>query len=178
MPPPRNPKEVRQFLGLASYYRKFEPGFADILQSLTALLKKNVLCEWTQTCQGSFDLLKKYLAESPILKYPDPEKPYILFMDATKYAWACVLTQACHHIIEGKERTVLHPVTYMSGLFRGSQLNWASFTKEAYAIYMSVKKLSFYLDDADITLRSDHLPLKRFLEKNILNSKLITGQWK
>ena len=60
----------------------------------------------------------------------------------------------------------------MSGLFQGSQLNWTALTKDAYAIYISIKKLSFYLDEADITLRSDHLPLKRFLEKNTLNSKV------
>ena len=65
-----------------------------------------------------------------------------------------------------------HPVAYISGLFRGSQLNWAALTKEAYAIYMSVKKLSFYLDSARITVRSDHLPLKRFLEKNTLNARV------
>ena len=60
----------------------------------------------------------------------------------------------------------------MSGLFCRSQLNWACLTKEAYAIYMSIKKLAYYLEDADITLRSDHLPLKKFLAKNILNSKV------
>ena len=60
----------------------------------------------------------------------------------------------------------------MSGLFRGSQLNWACLTKEAYAIYMSIKKLAYYLEDADVTLRSDHLPLKKFLAKNTLNSKV------
>ena len=60
----------------------------------------------------------------------------------------------------------------MSGLFCGSQLNWACLTKEAYAIYMSIKKLAYYLEDADITLRSDHLPLKKFLAKNTLNSKV------
>ena len=65
-----------------------------------------------------------------------------------------------------------HQVGYVSGLFRGSQFNWAALTKEAYAIYMSVKKLSFYLDSACITVRSDHLPLKRFLEKNTLNAKV------
>ena len=63
-----------------------------------------------------------------------------------------------------------HPITYVSGLFRGSQLNWATLTKEAYAIYMSIKKLSF--DTAKITVRSDHLPLKKFLEKNTMNSKV------
>ena len=60
----------------------------------------------------------------------------------------------------------------MSGLFHGSQLNWATLTKEAYAIYMSVIKLSFYIDTAKITVKSDHLPLKKFLEKNTLNSKV------
>ena len=63
-------------------------------------------------------------------------------------------------------------VTYVSGLFRGSQLNWATLTKEAYAIYMSVKKLSFYIDTAKVTAKSDHLPLKKFLEKNTMNSKV------
>ena len=58
------------------------------------------------------------------------------------------------------------------GLFRGSQLNWATLTKEAYAIYMSVKKLSFYIDTVKITVKSDHLPLKKFLEKNTMNSKV------
>ena len=92
--------------------------------------------------------------------------------DASKYAWACVLTQEKIHQIEGKEVKILHPITYMSGLFRGSQINWACLTKEAYAIYMSIKKLAYYLEDADITLRSDHLPLKKFLAKNTLNSKV------
>ena len=51
-------------------------------------------------------------------------------------------------------------------------MNWTCLTKEAYAIYMSIKKLAYYLEDADITLRSDHLPLKKFLAKNTLNSKV------
>ena len=70
--------------------------------------------------------------------------------------------QTHDHTIEGKERTILRPIPYVSGLFRGRQLNWAALTKEASAIYMYVKKLSFYLDDADITLRGNHLCLKRF----------------
>ena len=108
----------------------------------------------------------------PILTYPDPNLPYVLFTDASKYAWACVLTQEKTHQIEEKEVKILHPITYMSGLFRGSQMNWACLTKEAYAIYMSIKKLAYYLEDANITLRSDHLPLKKFLVKNTLNSKV------
>ena len=80
----------------------------------------------------------------PILTYPDPNLPYVLFMDASKCALACVLTQEKTHMIEGKEIKLLHPITYMSGLFRGSQMNWACLTKEAYAIYMSIKKLKIF----------------------------------
>ena len=108
----------------------------------------------------------------PILTYPDPTLPYVLFTDASKYAWACVLTQEKTLMFEGKQTTLLHSITYMSGLFRGSHLNWACLTKEAFAIYMSIKKLAYYLEDADVTLRSDHLPLKKFLAKNTLNSKV------
>ena len=68
-------------------------------------------------CQDSFDLLKKYLIEIPILRYPDLEKSYTLLTDASKYALACALTQASVHITEVKERTILHPITGMGGLF-------------------------------------------------------------
>ena len=93
-------------------------------------------------------------------------------MDASKYAWSCVLTQEHTHIMKDKEIKILHPITYQSGLFKGSQVNWATLTKEAHAIYMVVHKLDYYLVDADITLCSDHLPLKKFLQKNTLNSKV------
>ena len=69
-------------------------------------------------------------------------------------------------------KKIHHPITYASGLFKGSQINWATLTKEAYAIDRSVRKLTYYLEDADVLLRSDHLPLKKFLEKNTLNSKV------
>ena len=74
--------------------------------------------------------------------------------------------------VDGKSTTTDHPVAFVSGLFRGSQLNWAALMKEAFAIYMSIKKLSFYLTDAQILLRSDHKPLEKFLPKNMLNSKV------
>ena len=83
-----------------------------------------------------------------------------------------MLTQRYVHEIEGKEKEIYHLVTYLSGLFRGSQLNWATVTKEAYAIYMCVKKLDYYLAGAQTTLRSDHLPLKKFLRQRTGNSKV------
>ena len=180
MPAPRNPKEIKQFLGLAGYYHKFVPRFSDLSRPLTWLTHKDVLFEWTKECQAVFQMLKDALCEHPILRYPDPAKPYVLFMDASKYAWAGVLTQAYDEVDEltpssdgtKKIRMVHHPTTYVSGLFRGSQLNWAALTKEAYAIYLSVRKLSFYLTGADVLIRSDHLPLKRFLHRNTRNIKV------
>ena len=116
-------------------------------------------------------MLKEALIKEPILRFQDPNKPYILYTDASKYAWSCVLTQYAHDI-NGKQIVVNHSITYVSGLFKGSQLNWAALTKEAYATYMSIKKLTYYLEDAEITLRSDHLPLKRSLQRNTLNTKV------
>ena len=164
MPVPQNAKQVKQFLGLVGYYRKFVPRFSDIARPLTQFTQKNEGFNWTTECDKCFHMLKDYLQEAPILRYLDPSADYILYTDASKYAYAGVLTQS----IDGTD----HPVAYTSGLFRGSQLNWAALTKEAYAIYMSVKKLSFYLDSAQITLRSGHLPLKKFLEKNTMNAKV------
>ena len=148
------------------------PRFSDLARPLNMLTRKDVPFEWTSICQESFELLKTSLITELILMYPDPNYPYVLFNDASKYGWVCVLTQEKIHQIEGKEVKILHPITYMTGLFCGSQTNWACLTKEAYAIYMSIKKLAYYLEDADITLRSDQLPLKKFLAKNTLNSKV------
>ena len=172
MLPPKTPKEVKQFLGLIGCYRKFIPRFSDLAQPLNALTRTNMEFEWTPVCQESFDLLKASLMTEPILTYPNPNLPYVLFTDASKYAWACVLMQEKTHTFEEKETKILHPITYMSGLFRGSQINWACLTKEAYAIYTSIKKLTYYLEDTDIILRSDHLPLKKFLAANTLNSEV------
>ena len=161
---PKMQNKVKQFLGLVGYYRKFVPRFADISRILTKLTHKDQEFKWTPECDKCFHMLKDYLQEAPILRYPDPAASYTLYTDASKYAYAGVLTQ--------QQDDMDHPVAYVSGLFRGSEINWAALTKEAYAIYMSVKKLSFYLDSARITVRSDHLPLKRFLEKNTLNAKV------
>ena len=125
MPPPKSAKEIKQFLGLAGYYCKFVPRFLDLSRPLTRLTQKDVLFEWTKECQAVFQMLKDALCEHPILQYLDPAKPYVLFMDASKYAWAGVLTQPYDEIDEltpsptGKKitRTVNHPIAYVSGLF-------------------------------------------------------------
>ena len=169
MPAPRTAKEVKQFLGLIGYYRKFVPRFADISRPLTKLTHHNVVFEWTDQCSKAFNHLRELLMEYPILRYPDPKQGYILYTDASGIGWSGVLTQ--EHLDEkGKRKN--HPICYVSGQFRGSQVNWAALTKEAYAIYMSVQRLNLYVTDTEVTIRSDHLPLKKFLNTETMNSKV------
>ena len=87
---PKTPKEIKQFLSLIDYYRKFVPIFSDLARPLNALTRKDVEFELTPVCQESFELLKTSLMTDPILTYPDPNLPYVLLTDASKYAWACV----------------------------------------------------------------------------------------
>ena len=107
--------------------------------------------------------------EHPLLRYPDPDRGYTLFTDASGIGWAGLLTQEFEDE-RGKKKH--HPICYVSGQFRGSQQNWAALTKEAYTIYMAVRKLNFYITDAEVTIKCDHLPLKKFLQKQMLNAKV------
>ena len=95
MPAPKNPTEVKQFLGLVGYYRKFVPRFTDISRVLTHLTNKAVEFKWTSECEKCFQILKEFLQKAPILKYPNPQANNTLYTDASKYAYAGILT---HHI--------------------------------------------------------------------------------
>ena len=170
MPPPEDVTGVRKFLGFVGYYRKFIPRYSDVARPLTNLTRKDTPFQWTTLCQESFEMLKGFLLEEPVLKYPNPDRPYVLYTDASKYTWAGVLTQAYRHTVDGVEKEIHHPITYVSGLFRGPQINWAALVKEAYAIYMAARKLHYYISNSDTTIRSDHMPLRRFLLKNTKNT--------
>ena len=100
MPPLKDMKEIKQFLGLTGYYRKFIPRFADIFRPLTTLMKKDRKFEWTSAFQKSFELLKETLCGEPVLKYADTSKPYTLYTDASKFGWAGVLTQSHTTVID------------------------------------------------------------------------------
>ena len=118
MPPPSDITEVRKFLGFVRYYRKFIPRYSDVARPLTNLTHKEVPFQWTSNCQASFKMLKGFLLEEPVLKYPKPDQPYVLYTDASKYAWVGVLTQAYWHTIEGVEREIFHPVTMLAACSR------------------------------------------------------------
>ena len=136
---------------------------------LTRLTQHDVKFEWTEKCEKLFNRLRELLMEYPILRYPDLSKPYTIYTDASRIGWSRVLTQKEP---DAKRRVKSYPICFVSCQFRGSQLNWAALTKEAYAIYMSIRRLTFYLTDTEITIKCDNLPLKKILNKQTLNSKV------
>ena len=93
MPRPKTAKEVKQFLGLIGYYRKFIPRFSDIARSLTNLTRNNTDFNWTEQCDKAFIHLKELLMEHPILRFPDANKGYTLFTDTSDIGSAEVLMQ-------------------------------------------------------------------------------------
>ncbi|KAK1644663.1 hypothetical protein QYE76_062468 [Lolium multiflorum] len=90
---PTTQTEVRAFLGLAGYYRRFVEGFSSIARPMTQLLKKDKKFEWTDKCEDSFQQLKTRLTTAPILIMPDITKPFDVYCDASKIGLGCVLMQ-------------------------------------------------------------------------------------
>ena len=142
MKPPTNAKGVGEFLGLVGYYRKFINRFADAARPLTKLTRKNSKFIWTEVCQTGFEYLRTCLTESPILKYPDPQKRYIVFTDASDQAAAAVLTQE-YTDDDGQVKEM--PVAYLSTQFNDTQFKWSTVVKECFAIYHAIKKWKHYL---------------------------------
>ena len=85
-PRPKSQKDIRAYLGLCNYYRRFVKGFAEIARPLNRLLGKDVKFEWTEDCEKSFNKLKKSLTESPILVFPNFSERFYLYVDASNQA--------------------------------------------------------------------------------------------
>ena len=78
-------REVRSLIGMGSYYRRFIPNFYEIAEPVIALTRKYARFKWTDECQSAFEYLKQSLTVVPLLAYPDPNKPYTLYTDASNY---------------------------------------------------------------------------------------------
>jgi len=92
-PRPKTPKHIKQFLGLAGYYRRFILNFSKLVKPLINLLKNDTRFEWTSAQKESFEILKQKLCEESILQYPDFSKPFILTTDASGIAMGDILSQ-------------------------------------------------------------------------------------
>lgn len=167
-PRPITKKQVRAFLGLTGYYRKFIPMFADIARPLTDLTKKcmaNTVI-WNENCENAFVTLKKSLTSEPILCTPDFSAPFILQTDASDFGLGAILSQID---TLGNER----PIVYLSRKMLDRERKYTVSEKECLAIVWAIGKLQYYLYGHTFTVYSDHQSLT-WLERNRSNNNRLT----
>ena len=167
VPIPQNRKQVRSFLGLAGYYRKFCKDFSTIACPLTDLLKKNHKFDWTQSCQIAFDELKKRLSQTPVRVTPHFDRVFKIAVDACDTGMGAVLTQQDDN---GDE----HPICYHSQKFNCHELNYSIIEKELLGLILALKQFDFYVNGSKypIEVITDHNPLT-FLSRVKQNQRLI-----
>lgn len=167
-PIPTTPKEIKQFLGLVGYYRKFIPDFAKVTKPLTQCLKKGrkivINSEYTQ----SFEKCKALITNDPILQYPDFTKDFILTTDASNVALGAILSQGTI----GADK----PVCYASRTLNESEINYSTIEKELLAIVWATKYFRPYLFGRKFKIVTDHKPLQWVMNLKEPNSRLT--RWK
>ena len=151
MPPPTTPKQVRTFLGLVVSYRKFIRGIARIAKPLTLLTRQQIKFEWTPEHQEAFIHLKDAIVQAPILHYPNPNKTYIVYTDASD--------DACRAQLSQEHDGTKFPEAFLSHTFSKTQRKWSTTEQEAFGVYYAITKWNYYLQEANIIVRNDHKPL-------------------
>jgi transposase InsO family protein len=159
---------VRGFLGMAGWYRKFIPNFADIARPLVHLTKNNVQWNWSDECQKAFETIRDKLTASPVLAVADPNKQYILHTDASDHAMGAILMQE-------DDDHQLHPIAYASKTFNDAQRNYDTTEREALAIIWALQHFNTYCEGHRYTLMTDHQALS-YIQKNKDSSKRI-ARW-
>lgn len=154
---PRNVKEVRSFVGLINYYRKFIKNFSYLALPLTALTKKGLEFKWTEVEEMAFTKLKLAVRDDVMLRYPDSSRPFYISADASDYALGSVLSQR-------DEEENLRPVEFYSRKFLPAEQNYTVYDKELLAIVESFKVWRHFLlySPHRVEVKSDHNNLKYF----------------
>jgi hypothetical protein len=164
-PRPSDVKQLRSFLGLAGYYRRFLPHYADIAACLNNLLRKGVKFCWTEDAEVAYLDLKSRLASRPILRSPDFSIPFSLAVDASNVAIGANLFQ----VIDDVE----HPICYFSKKLDVHQQRYSTIEKEALALVLAVRNFSVYFGSQLVTVFSDHSPLQFIQRMANYNNKLL-----
>lgn len=164
-PLPKEATDIRSFLGLVGYYRRFISNFAQEAVPLTALTKKGAKFLWTPDCQEAFNYLREALIKEPILRYPDFEKKFLLSTDASGFAIGAVLSQE----YDGQE----FPVSYASRQLNKAEKNYCTTERECLALLWGIKHFRCYLYGTDFTVYTDHQPLKWLMSVKEPNNRLI-----
>ncbi|KAL4010566.1 hypothetical protein IC575_030067 [Cucumis melo] len=151
--------EVRSFLGLAGYYRRFVENFSRIATPLTQLTRKGAPFVWSKACEDSFQNLKQKLVTAPVLTVPDDSGSFVIYSDASKKGLGCILMQ------QGKV------VAYASRQLKSHEQNYPTHDLELAAVVFALKIWRHYLYGKKIQIFTDHKSLKYFFTQKELNMR-------
>jgi hypothetical protein len=163
-PVPSSTKQLKAFLGLAGYYRKFVPRFSPIPKPLHKLTGKNVPYVWGEQ-ETAFQTLKDILCNKPLLQYPDFGKEFIVMCDASSNGIGSVLSQG----EIGKDL----PVAYASRVLTTPEKNYSTIERELTAIFWACKQFRLYIWGRKFTIVTDHKPLTRIFRMNDPSSRIM-----
>lgn len=164
--PPKSVREVRQFLGLASWYRRFIDGFSALTAPISDLTKKTTRFAWTKEADEAFETLKTRLTSAPVLITPDFDKPFVIQCDASKVGIGGVLAQEDE---EGVER----PISFFSYKLNKSQRNYSITELECLAALKSIEKFREYVEGHRFKVVTDHASLQWLMRQTDLNGRLV-----
>ncbi|GJU98631.1 putative reverse transcriptase domain-containing protein [Tanacetum coccineum] len=156
---PKSPTEIRQFLGLAGYYRRFIEGFSKIAKPMTKLTQKKVKFEWGDKQEAAFQLLKQKLCSAPILALPEGSEDFIAYCDASKKGLGAVLMQ--------REKVI----AYASRQLKIHEKNYTTHDLELGAVVFALKIWRHYLYGTKCTVFTDHKSLQHILNQKELNMR-------
>jgi len=165
-PVPRNPKQVKQFLGLCGWYRHFIPHFSTISEPLTCLLRHDTKFLWSDKQQLAFETLKNNIVNACTLIFPDFTKPFTLRTDASDAGLGAVLSQMS---TDGNEL----PIAFASRSLTDTERPYHATEKECLAIVWALKKFEQYLDGQTFNLETDNRALTWLHSMKDVNSKFM-----
>jgi len=165
----KNIKELQNFLGLGNYYRKFIKNFAEIIELLRKLLKKNADYLWNEVANNSFNKLKNAFLNNEVLIFLDPEKEFIVETDSSDFAVGCILSQV------SPKDNLLHPVAFYTHSMNKVEVNYITYDKELLAIITASDLWRHHLEGAKypVQILTDHRNLLYMKKPQHLNQKQI-----
>jgi hypothetical protein len=166
-PRPVNKKQLRSFLGLVGYFRRFIPNFAAIAVPLTDLTREGTPneLEWEQPQVQAYNALRESLIHPPILRLPDVSRPFILQTDASADGIGAILLQ--------EEQGVKHPIAFVSKKLLPREKNYSTIERECLAILWGIQKFQTYLYGTHFVLETDHQPLLYLNRAQFQNGRLM-----